>query len=354
MMLDAYFERTRRRLLEFLAAFLDRKRRDLSVFKPWGDDVLRRLAAFTFRGKSLRGGLVCLGNNMTGSSLSLNTLRAGAAMELVQSALLIHDDIMDRDLQRRGRPSLHYQYTLLAEKKRIEDPSHFGMSLGICIGEIALFLAYEALAEISGPRRRTAAAQSLFASELGLVGLGQMQDIYSSSISQPVTEGQVMNLYRFKTARYSFALPLRLGWLLGGGAPAVGDRLKRCGEALGLIFQLKDDELGLFGDPEVTGKAVGSDLRQGKKTPLILRLWKRATLEERTALRDIYGKLDIRTNDVAYVRSLVGRYGILDEISRVMGRYARQAKTIIGSLPVADRYKAVLTSLLDFSLRRQK
>ena len=354
MIYETYFSRTRMRLLDFLDGFLARKRREMSGIKTWGDDVVRRLAEFTSRGKLIRGGLVCLGHEMTGSRISGDAVRAGVAMELVQSALLIHDDIMDRDPQRRGFPSLHRQYALLAKMDRISNASHFGISMGICFGEIAIFLAFEALVGLSGPRKRTAAAQKIFASEFGLVGLGQMHDIHSGSSSRPVSQRQVMDLYRFKTARYSFSLPLSLGWILGGGGPSVRERLERCGEALGMIFQLKDDELGLFGDENVTGKAVGSDIRQGKKTPIYLHLLERVTAPERKALGAIFGRPDVSRNDILYVRDLVNRYGIVEDIRKTMDLYGRRAKNVIRLLPISDRHKTVLDSLLVFNLTRRK
>jgi len=354
MTYETYFNRTRARLLNFLEEFLARKRGEMSGIKTWGDDVIRRLAEFTSRGKLIRGGLVCLGQEMTGSRISGDTVRAGVAMELVQSALLIHDDIMDKDPQRRGFPSLHRQYALLAEMDRISDASHFGISMGICFGEIAIFLAFEALAGLSGPRQRTAAAQEAFASEFGLVGLAQMHDIHSGSSPRPISLQQVMDLYRFKTARYSFSLPLSLGWILGGGRPSVRERLELCGEDLGMIFQLKDDELGLFGDENVTGKSVGSDIRQGKKTPIYLHLLERATPQEQKALGAIFGRQDISRKDILAVRDLVSRYGILEDIRKTMDRYGRRVKNVVRSLPISDRHKSVLDSLLVFSLTRTK
>lgn len=353
MTYETYFRNARRRLLADLQALIGRKRDGLASLRPWGSDVLRRLLEFSRKGKLIRGGLVCLGYEMTGRRLSKAPVRAGTALELMQSALLIHDDIMDLDTVRRGAPSLHRQYAAMAGGGEIADPDHFGVSMGICAGEIAIFLAFEALAGLPGPCRRTAEAQRLFAAEFGLVGLGQMRDIQTGSSARLIKARQALELYRYKTARYSFALPLSMGWILAGGKPAVRPKLERLGETLGLIFQIKDDELGLFGDEAVLGKPVGSDIRQGKKTLLYLRLVEKADPAERRVLAGLFGRPDLTARDVEVVRRLARRHGVVDDIRATMGRYGRLAATSIRKLPVSARFREVLGTLLEFSLERR-
>ncbi len=355
MTFETYFERTRKKLLKFLDGFLESKKAELEHLEPWGADVIHRLADFTAKGKLIRGGLVCLGCEMAGRRISADAVRTGAALELIQSALLIHDDIMDRDARRRGAPSLHRQYALLAEEEGLPDTEHFGISMGICAGEIAIFLAFEALAGLSSGsgRSRTSEVQRLFAGTFALVGLGQMRDIHVGASSRPVTEKEILDIYRFKTARYSFSLPLAAGWVLEGGKPAVRARLERLGEDLGLIFQIKDDELGLFGEEKVLGKPVGSDIRQGKKTLLHLRLLERAPAGERKRLTSILGRRDASEEDIESVRALACRYGIDGDIRRTMARYGRRAKRVIGGLPVDPCHREVLETLLAFSLTRR-
>jgi geranylgeranyl diphosphate synthase type I len=290
---------------------------------------------------------------MTGRRLSSAAVRAGTALELMQSALLIHDDIMDLDTLRRGAPALHRQYAALAQKEGIADPDHFGTSMGICAGEIAIFLAFEALAGLPGPGRRSAEVQKLFAAEFGLVGLGQMRDIQAGSSPRLIGTRQALGLYRFKTARYSFALPLAMGWILGGGPRNVRPELERLGEALGLIFQIKDDELDLFGDEAVLGKPVGSDIRQGKKTLLYLRLIEKADAKGRRVLAELFGRPDLSPEDIEVVRGLARQHGVVNDIRATMLRYGRRAGDAIRGLPVPARFREVLETLLAFSLERR-
>jgi len=354
MTFGSYFRGTRKRLLKLLDAFLESKKADWAGLRPWGRDVPGRLAEFTGKGKLIRGGLVCLGCQMASGRLSADAVRAGAALELIQSALLIHDDIMDRDLRRRGAPSLHRQYAMMAEREGLSEPHHFGVSMGICAGEIAIFLAFEVLSGLKARPAGAAAVQKLFAGTFGLVGLGQMLDIHAGASSKAVPERRILDIYRFKTAGYSFSLPLAAGWTLGGGRPSVRERLEGLGELMGLIFQIKDDELGLFGDEKVLGKPVGSDIRQGKKTLLIRRLLERAAPGERKTLQGLIGRPGISEREVRAVRDLALRHGVDAEVRRITAGYGKRAAAAIRRLPVEPRYREVLETLLDFSLTRRR
>ena len=190
MTFDSYFRSTKKRLLEDLDRFLSAKGKEMSRPKPWGSDVIRRLRRFAGKGKMIRGGLVCLGFEMAGRRITGTAVRAGTALELIQSALLIHDDIMDQDALRRGEPSIHEQYARLAGVAGRTSAPHLGISMGICAGEIAIFLAFEALAGLSAPRDRVAEVQRLFAVEFGLVGLGQMLDIQTGASSPVVVRAR--------------------------------------------------------------------------------------------------------------------------------------------------------------------
>jgi geranylgeranyl diphosphate synthase type I len=353
MTLETYFERTRIRLLKDLDEFLSAKRKDLAGMRPWGGDVLRRLSEFTRKGKMIRGGLVSLGSEMAGRGVSRAAVRAGTAFELIQSGLLIHDDIMDRDARRRGAPSFHEQYALLAESSSPSEAGHFGTSMAICAGEIAIFLAFEALAGLPGSGKNAAAVEKLFAAEFGLVGLGQMRDIRAGESCRPLREREILDIYRYKTARYSFSLPLVAGWMLAGGRRSVLPKLQLLGEDLGLVFQIKDDELGLFGDEKNLGKPVGSDIRQGKKTLFSLHLLDRAAGPDKDRLSAVFGRPDASKRDILFVRGLAGRLGVREDVRRVMERFGRRAAAAIRELPVEEKHRETLQNLLNHSLTRR-
>jgi geranylgeranyl diphosphate synthase type I len=351
---ESYFAAARKRLSRDLAGFLAAKRRDVGRLRPWGPDVLRRLGAFARKGKMIRGGLVALGCEMAGGSPGAPAVvRAGTAFELIQSGLLIHDDIMDRDPRRRGGPSFHEQYARLAPGLPGAEADHFGTSLAICAGEIAIFLAFEALAGLPGTAGRAAEVQRHFAAEFGLVGLGQMFDIEAGTARDPIPERRVLEIYRVKTARYSFYLPLAAGWRLGGGPRRTLAALERLGLDLGLVFQIKDDEIGLFGHPGTTGKPVGSDIRQGKKTLYATGLLERTAGPDRGRLMAVFGCPAATDDDILFVRDLAERLGVREEVRRVMARFAARAGSAIRALPVPEKCRGILRGLLEYSLNRR-
>ena len=353
MTFEAYFDRARKALRDDLGTFIAAKRGDVAALRPWGGDVLGRLASFTRKGKMIRGSLVALGCEMAGARPGAAAVRAGTAFELIQSGLLIHDDIMDKDPRRRGGPSMHEQYARAAACPGGDAAAHFGTSMAICAGEIAIFLAFEAMAGLPGPPRRSAAAQKLFAAEFGLVGLGQMLDVEAGTDREALPEARILRIYRYKTARYSFYLPLAAGWILGGGRARVLPALQRLGVDLGLVFQVKDDELGLFGQAGTTGKPVGSDIRQGKRTLYAAGLFDRASGSERDRLEAVFGCGAATDGDIAFVRELAERLGVRESVRRVMARLGRRAEREILAFPVRDDHRDLLRGLLAYILDRR-
>lgn len=273
-------------------------------------------------------------------------------MELFQSAFLIHDDIMDRDEKRRGSKSVYAQYVSLAEKEEISDAYHTGESMGICVGDIAFFIAFEILSEVS---RLTGNMQisELCSRELSYVGVAQMLDVYWGQTKRPITEKEVFDLYRYKTGRYTFSLPLLCGGHLAGARQAQLDDLEKIGELLGIVFQLKDDELGLFGEEAQLGKPIGSDISEGKKTLFHIALMERADPQEKQQLDTLFGKPDLTAEEVEYVRGIVRKHGIREWVLDVCRRYAEEARELIGRMEqVSEPYRQILIDLLDYSLNR--
>ena len=181
-----------------------------------------------------------------------------------------------------------------------------------------------------------------------------MQDLHGGASPRPASESRVLDLYRLKTARYSFSLPLVLGCLLAGGPAALRLGLASCGETIGMIFQLVDDELGLFGTEAELGKPIGSDIRQGKKTLLNVLTLKRAAPADRRRFASVFGNPAAGKAEIAFARGLAEATGARAEVRRRIERYRRLAAGRVRALPVAERIKDVLEGLLEYSLSRRK
>jgi geranylgeranyl diphosphate synthase type I len=355
-----YFEARKKDISDYLRSLFDEKAEALGRINALGRDLCERLYSFALRGKMLRGGLVSLGCSIArggGCEPSERGLAiaAGAAMELFQSGLLIHDDIMDRDTTRRGLKSVFFQYAEQSERAGIRDSYHLGEALGICAGDVAHFLAFEILGRLEVRSEVQREILTLSARELACVGVAQMQDIYAGAAAAAVLDEEVLKLYLYKTGRYTFSLPLMVGGVIAGGRKVVLDSLERLGETLGVIFQIKDDEIGLFGAEAQTGKPAGSDIKEGKKTLFYGCLQRRAGKEDLERLRGIFGNPGIGTAEVGYVRELTERLGIRAEIQEQAGRLAESGRSLIETLaPAGSPQREVLEGLLEFSLSRTR
>lgn len=350
-----YFTRKKPSIARELRSLLGSRRGDFGRVNAWGPDLGARLVDFSLRGKMVRGGLLLLGSEMysAGRAVSRPVLRAAAAIEIIHSSLLIHDDIMDNDRLRRGGRTIYVQYEQAGRRARAADPAAFGRSMGICAGDVGYFLAWEILSGLSMDARRKASLLALVSRELSYVGLAQMQDVAFSAFPRVPSRDDVLALYMYKTARYTFALPLMAGALIAG-APD-GERRKLCdlGERLGVVFQLRDDELGVFGSEAETGKPVGSDIREGKKTLLYLELIRRARGTERRRLEELFGKPDLSASESRRVREAIEHLGARGTLEKLMEGLAGEARRIIGSLAVSKEHARVLTEICEQSLDRK-
>jgi geranylgeranyl diphosphate synthase type I len=234
-----------------IVAYLEQKKNTLSPINGWGNDVIDRLITFTTSGKSTRGSLAVYISTLFQKKKSQQILDAACALEFFHSGFLIHDDIMDKDALRRGRPSIWEQY------RAYTGNSHIGISQAINAGDLCLFMGQE-LAGKSG-------ITDLVSKELPPVIIAQMQDIHRYA-DATLSKDDVISLYRYKTARYTFSLSMAAGATIARCSQDTVDIFDRLGESMGLLYQIRDDELSVEGDSSVTGKPVGSDERNDKQT----------------------------------------------------------------------------------------
>ncbi len=343
---------------------------------PLGGDVAGRLLAFAVSGKMIRGGLVCLGHGLADDSVPETALTVGAAVELFQSALLVHDDIMDRDELRRGGDTVYHQYVRMAGERDMSDPKHLGEALGICAGDIAFFMAFELLSTAEISPSSVARIVSTAAGELELVGVAQMADVYRGAEKWTDTSPanglrdhgrtpteRTLNMYLYKTGRYTFSLPLSLGVMIAGGPEELRTLVERIGENLGVLFQIKDDEIGLFGDSSEIGKPVGSDIIEGKKTVYYTELFARADPALHRRLEQIFGNPDTGPKEIALIRERMESLGVVERVREIASAYVGEAERLIDDLErgsartrarPSGRYGGMLRELLSYTMSRNR
>jgi geranylgeranyl diphosphate synthase type I len=381
-----FFALQKQKISAFLLPFLEKKRKDLKRTGDMGGGVCARLKTFVPRGKMLRGGLLVLSYGLFKPGVPAPVIQAGAALELVQAGLLIHDDIMDGDLERRGEKSLFYEYAARAQARKLNRAFHVGESLGICAGDIAFFLSYELLSGLDlpagsgagghtrsgegshtrsgagagiGAERWTSAGTiprliGLVSRELSYVAAAQMLDVYRGAQDRlKLSENDILRLYTYKTARYTFSLPLLCGALLARAAEKQLPRLEKIGELLGIIFQIKDDELGLFGDSDKTGKPVGSDIKEGKKNLYYYYLFGRGLRTDHERLLNLFGSGQAGKKEIEEIRSLVIGLGIQEKINKKVDQLAARVSRMITQLPSGrGGARELLLELLRYNLKR--
>jgi geranylgeranyl diphosphate synthase type I len=205
----------------FLTTFLASKQHAFRQVNHWGPDAIGKIRGIVSEGKTIRGSLVLYVHDILKGQRKDEALRVAAAYELIQTGALIHDDIMDHDTLRRGIPALHVQYG--------------NEGLAICVGDILFFLAQELLDKTP--------VQKISAQIFQEVGIAQMQDISFGLKKKPPTKDEILSLYKYKTARYTFSLPMMAGATLAGAEKKTIRLFEKLGESMGILFQIQDDRL---------------------------------------------------------------------------------------------------------------
>ncbi|WP_431711807.1 polyprenyl synthetase family protein [Glutamicibacter uratoxydans] len=233
--------------------------------------ALWRLVAPTVgAGKLTRPKLVGLGYRSFGGQDPARSVALGCAFELLHSALLIHDDVIDRDFIRRGEPTLsaHYRDRAQEASMSVPDAEHVGASAAIIAGDLLLSAAIRQAGQAAAGLPMADTIAQFFDLAVVQAGAGELEDLLYSVQSSPANTAEVLRMEELKTAGYSFQLPLLCGALLAGASESDAAGLSEIGCRLGVAYQIVDDILGCFGDPQTTGKSVESDLREGKSTVL--------------------------------------------------------------------------------------
>jgi geranylgeranyl diphosphate synthase type II len=257
-----------------------------------------------------------------------------AAIEVLHTAMLVHDDLLDHDEVRRGRPNVAGATRARLTGRGLDERvvADQVLAAGLLAGDLAIASAFSLV--ISAPAEPAALLRvvELLAEGIETTVIGELLDV-TASLSSP-RHVDALAVAELKTAAYSGALPLVVGAVLAGAEPDLVAQLGAVGSALGVAFQLTDDELGVFGDPTLTGKSVLSDLREGKRTELLLRAYAMSD-EAGCAVLDAHvGRSDLDEAGAAAVREVMvgsGALGAVRELTRRNGLLARELA--LGGLP---------------------
>lgn len=275
--------------------------------------------------KRLRASFVNYGYGLGGGKINEKVWKAAMGVELVHTAILMHDDFMDGDNTRRGGPTTHKYY-----QDKAHNNAHYGISMAANVGDAIMSMGYELTANCGFEENKVLPMLRNFFRTVVNTAYGQSYDI-TLELFPNWTENDVITLHQAKTSIYTYENPLKVGAYLAGLPKETFPILHDYAMDGGVAFQLQDDVLGVFGTPEKTGKSSDSDLLQGKCTMLVLKVFNDGTTGQQNAVRKVWGKLEASRKDLDDAKQSVIDSGSLKYSNDLARKYAaKAAKTASG------------------------
>ncbi|GAB3351461.1 polyprenyl synthetase family protein [Modestobacter lapidis] len=334
-----------------LTDFLERQRQTLAAMDPTLAPVVDEVCALADGGKRLRPLFAYWGWRGVAADAhgpaedDAAVLRAVSALEFVHASALVHDDVMDGALTRRGRPATHIGFAARhGDGALTGNGDTFGVGAAILVGDLALVWSDELLRRSGISAAALERARGVWDTMRTEVTAGQYLDLLRAVGGLPGPDG-ALTVARYKSAGYTVQRPLQLGAAIAGAGPRAAEAYTAIGLPLGEAFQLRDDVLGVFGDPAVTGKSADDDLREGKQTLLIALTEEATDAAGRQLLTDCLGDPDAGPDELQALRTLIEDSGARARVEeRITGRTAR-ARAAIAEAPIAADARAALDAL---------
>jgi len=339
-----------------LENFLAEHKASVKSIHPLAFEMADRLNEFILRGgKRIRPALLFYGYQGFSDQNLTEILKVGVACELVQAFFLIHDDIMDEALLRRGGETIHkifannsFKPTNVYSKDQNNGAcSRYGESIAILMGNLAGYLGIKAINAIDCNEATKRQITDLYSQMCIDVNYGQALDLSHQSFDQ-LSEKYIFDIYRYKTARYTTEFPLLCAGLLANQSETTQNTLLEIGSKLGIIFQIQDDILGMFGDESDIGKSTLSDIAQGKKTILICKAWEKSETEEKDYLAKNYGNPNITLQEAWQVRAIIKNTGALDYAKAIIKQNSQYVLKSLEVLNLRHSGNAFIEKMLDY------
>lgn len=346
-----------------LSSYLDSRRAGAAAIDPAFAEAADALRSFVLSGgKRIRPTFAWWGWRGAGGALDAPeagpVLGAISALELIQACALIHDDLMDASQTRRGHPTVHVEFA----RRHVAagwagPPVRFGAAVAILLGDLAMVWADDMLRDAGLPPealRRAGLPWALMRTEV--LG-GQFLDVLHQS-SGDTSARAALQVDRYKTAAYTVERPLHLGAAIAGAEPALVAAYRRFGADIGVAFQLRDDLLGVFGDPAVTGKPAGDDLREGKRTLLLAiaveRALERGDGAAHGVVESAVGDPDLDDTGLDRIREVLVDLGAARAVEQRIAALTGSGLDALSAASVAEPAASRLADLAITATRRQR
>lgn len=311
---------------------------------PESTDLAAAVRSASEGGKRFRPFLVSALHGCLGGSRPDAVAAVGAAVELLHTAFVVHDDVIDGDSVRRGRPSIPAWFEASAARAGTDAARarSYGVAGAILTGDLALTAAVRAVATAPAPRSVTTRMLDLVEHALAATAAGELADVRFATHDEMPSLARVLAAEERKTAVYSFALPMQLGAVLADAPEDHVEALAGVGRHLGLAFQLRDDLDGVFGDERVTGKSTTSDLREGKCTAMIVHA---STTEAWSEIAVGWGDPGLSEAGSADIRAALERCGSRDFVEQLVVEYVDAASASAAAIGLPGDLVRGLTGL---------
>lgn len=325
--------------------------RMLREIDPQLNPVAEALTEYLSDGKRFRPIFALLGYLGTGGKLSEPIIRAATSLEFLQASALIHDDLIDGSDTRRGRAAIHRKFAQLNGKP---SGDQFGAAAAILIGDLAMVWNEQALHESGISLNSTESVNPIHDVMRNELMAGQFLDIFEQTQSSHSIE-RSLKIARYKSGKYSIERPLHFGAALSNPVKLTEyfSIYSEYGLPLGEAFQLRDDLLGIFGDPAITGKPAGDDLREGKRTALIAFTYERGSQATKKLL-DQYLGTDIDNDELATLRSAIEESGAATHVEGLIEKLSEQALDAIQRDEIDSLAKSLLIEMVSQVTQRNR
>ncbi len=336
---------------EEISSFLAEAGSYIRQIGPELDPVADAMKSFvTDGGKRFRPLLGAIGSiAVTGSRPDRAALKAVAALEFLHACALIHDDVMDGSDTRRGNPSIHRKFQAMHQSARLAgDSARYGEASAILLGDLALIWADLILHQAGLAPDRLLAVLPIYDELRVELMAGQYLDVHEQSLAT-VDPARSLKVASYKSGKYSIERPLHFGARLSHGSDETLAALSRYGIPIGEAFQLRDDILGVFGDPAETGKPAGDDLREGKRTVLIALAVQGS---EGSEIFSALGDPDLDQVKIEELRHVIVSSGALARVEEMISERAHEAEAALASSAIATEAKPLLRAMAHMALHR--
>lgn len=331
---------------------IDEKIKKVSALKPIHTYYYEVLSDFVLRGgKRLRPASFVMAAKGVGATDEATLIKAACSVEFLHNGTLVHDDVMDLDEVRRGGPTCYVMFSDWHKKHFGTYDQKFGESIAILLGDTTYSLAEEMLLDSDIESNQRAEALKQLSHYYQVVCEGQLYDMMLEK-AKAVTEEEYLTMVNMKTG-VLFVAPLIMGASLGGASKAQLAALEKYGELMGQAFQIQDDVMGTFGDEAKSGKPTDGDIKEGKRTLLVIKALEAATSKQKETLLNALGNRRATAEQVEAVREIIRKTGSLDYSKKIAKELADKSKVSLKEAGLTNESTEFFSQLADYVIERE-